>query len=186
VSWGAGSKEIFLTAPANIFDSGLLWEYEVTGAAETSIDTGSILDINTHKSYRIEIDWYNSSGTSYAARLFVNGDTTVTNYDSQYLYANHTTITGARENNANLLSALNGHSISAVIHVGMVAGSGSNNYARITNSGAPASAGSSIDLLLRTVAYRTSITNITQLTFSPTGASAIGVGTKIRIYRGDR
>jgi hypothetical protein len=163
----------------------LLVETEVTGSAVTSIDlTG--LDIATHKSYRIEVDWYNSSGSTATARLFVNGDTTVTNYDAQYLLTSATTVTGARENNANIVSLVNDHSISAVIHVGMVAGSGSNNYARITNFGYPDRVGTVIDLLLRTVAYRTSITNITQLTLSSSVAGALGVGTKVRIYRGDK
>jgi hypothetical protein len=185
VSWGAGSKEIFLTAPANIFDSGLLWEYEVTGAAETSIDTGSILDINTHKSYRIEIDWYNPTGTGSNLSCFANGDTTAANYRSQLFQISGSTPTGSLTSSATITTANSGVSNAVTVDIRLVP-SGADNFMHAFTNAGNVTSGTSVIIQMRHMNHIASQSNITQLTFTASTASSLGIGSKIRIYRGDR
>lgn len=156
---------------------GLLAEYEVTGSARTSIDFSG-LDINTHKSYRIEIELYVASGAP-AIYCFVNNDTVLTNYYFQIWGGNAAAFTGARANNPTIQS------------IG-IAGNHTCNLTCIRSNGTPTFTGIYSSQLGTTpigysvLMYKTStVTNITQLTFTSSVASAIGIGSKIRIYRGD-
>jgi hypothetical protein len=184
VSWGAGEKEIFLTAPANIFDSGLLWEYEVTGAAESSIDTGAILDINTHRSYRIEVEVYNPTGTPANLACLVNGDTTTTNYHIEFFNANSTTLGGGRAN----INSIGNTPAAASTYITCSLTLSQQGVGRNPRFLAHECRNLGASVLLGSIAMTHNVaqSNITQLTFSPNVASSLGVGTKIRIYRGDR
>lgn len=156
---------------------GLLAEYEVTGSARTSIDFSG-LDINTHKSYRIEIELYVAS-VAPAIYCFVNNDTTITNYYFQIWGGNAAAFTGARANNPTVQS------------IG-IAGNHACNLNCVRSNGTPIFTGIYSSQLGTTLIgynvlmYKTStVTNITQLTFTSSVTNAIGIGSKIRIYRGD-
>ena len=157
---------------------GLLAEYTVSGSAVTSIDFSG-LDINTHKSYRVEIELINATASGGALYCFVNGDTTLTNYWSQYFYANSTSVTSARQNNPQISTLIASSIASVQLSIEKV-----NGYTRITSSD-NFNTSSSIAYEIFSSTKTATVTNITQLTFTSSVASSIGVGSKIRIYRGD-
>ena len=156
--------------------SSLLAEYTVTGSAVTSIDFSG-LDINTHKSYRIEAILPASSAQAIV-RMFVNNNTTMTNYYTQRTYY---------ESSASGTTALQeprfSESVSptqAQITTGTVSRSSDslmlfNTHCGYGNGGFIIGSGRS------TVTFA----NITQLTFVANAANGFGVGSTIRIYRGD-
>lgn len=157
----------------------LLAEYEVTGSAVTSIDFSG-LDINTHKSYRVEMELVNATASLANIYSFINGDTTLTNYYSQYAYANGTGLSGSRVNTPQLTQMTASQSSS--LYVCNI--TRSNGYPFLHTVGSFNDA-STIQTLQNITKKTATVTNITQLTFTASVASSIGVGSKIRIYRGD-
>jgi hypothetical protein len=156
----------------------ILAEYVVTGSAVTSIDfTG--LDINTHKNYRIVVNLINADAGDRDIFCYVNGDTTNTNYYSQEFVANSTSISGSRAN-APYLSTMIASDRSTGESLVVL----SDSLAFIKHDGSYSS-GSGIQRRSRVIGKTTTDTNITQLTFTASSASAIAVGSKIQIYRGD-
>ncbi len=156
----------------------LLFEYEVVGAAQTEIDVTG-LDINAHKSYRVEIDAI--AALDSIVYLFINNDTVLANYNSQYLHADGTSLSGGRgalpealamdaggENLVSLLVSKNGNNETSVV----------SNETRNNSS--------AIKVTRRGIGYPIAVANITQLTITSATANALGIGTKIRIYRGDK
>lgn len=155
---------------------GLLAEYTVSGSAVTSIDFSG-LDINTHKSYRVEIEMVTMSAC--VLYCFVNADTTVTNYYTQTSGGGATAWSGGRYNTpATITASATGN------HIG--------NFSVERVNGVPNFVGIGSSQLGTTPVFynfftlkTATVANITQLTFTSSVASAIGVGSKIRIYRGD-
>ena len=156
---------------------GLLAEYEVTGSARTSIDFSG-LDINTHKSYRVEIELI-ASGASGDVYMFVNGDTVLTNYYSQFVGGSATVFSGGRYNTPALQTVNVAGSHYCYIEVGKI-----NNLMRYFARGT--SQLGTTPVFYNVMGLKTAtVTNITQLTFTSVTASGFGIGSKIRIYRGD-
>ncbi|WP_067176968.1 hypothetical protein [Sulfurospirillum sp. UCH001] len=160
-------------------NKALLAEYVVTGSAVTSIDfTG--LDINTHKSYRVEISIANATANSSGLYCFINGDTNLTNYYRELVQFDGTTIGANRANNPQIITLQPSSSLSLTSNVQR----GDNGYARAINFG-NSSNGSSILKEDSTLVKTATVSNITQLTFTTSVVNAIAIGSKIRIYRGD-
>jgi len=157
----------------------LLAEHEVTGSSVTSVDFSG-LDITAHNSYRIEIDAVNPQASAADYYLFINGDTTTTNYYSQLMSANGTTFAGARTNFPACMIPLASGTATTTIFLSMD-GSG---YPRAISNCSSYSP-SAIRGLFYSIAKTATVTNITQITITASVASAIGVGSKLRIYRGD-
>lgn len=157
--------------------SKLLAEYEVTGSAVTSIDFSG-LDINTHKSYRVEIDILNATGSNSDVSLFVNNDTTQTNYYTQVFGASATTVSAARYNSNIAISLLASTRNCMTCFVSIISG-----YYKTRTLFTRGEA--SIESHTNVISKTSSITNITQLTLVSSIAKAIGIGSKVRIYRGD-
>lgn len=160
----------------------ILAEYTVTGSAVTSIDfTG--LDINLHKSYRIELELINATASLVLFYMFVNGDTTNTNYWSNYSARDHSTtgssVLGVSINNAQVGSIIASSNSMFTINLSNVNGEPNANFIGKRNATITPSFNVGIMSKIATVA------NITQLTFKASVASSIGIGSKIRIYRGD-
>lgn len=156
---------------------GLLAEYTVTGSAVTSIDFSG-LDINSHKSYRIELDIL---GVTPGANIymFVNGDTTTTNYYMQSVVFNGTGLSGDRHNQPRIGNI--GANMSSKFNVNLSIINGKAVYNSISNY----RDGSTIEGFMSFGAKVATVTNIAQLTFVAGTANTINVGSKIRIYRGD-
>ena len=160
------------------FEGALLAEQIVTGSAVTSIDfTG--LDINTHKSYRVEVEHINALGSTSNISAYINGDTTDTNYNSQSLTVAIGVITANRQNNARIAGTLSTSTGNYKVNVML-----SNSRARLISNGMN---GDSTTLRQdnRDVRKNTTDGNITQITFTGSVALSFGVGSTIRIYRGN-
>ena len=158
--------------------SRLLAEYEVTGAAVTQIDfTG--LDINSHKSYMVDIECKNQFALVSSIYMLINGDMTITNYWNNLLYAT-TNASSGRTNNPTIASMQPSSPGAAKVSIFRDI---DGNVRAISNAieGAP----SILNVLHFSYAKIASVTNITRLTFASAVANAIGIGSKIRIYRGD-
>lgn len=154
---------------------GLLAEFEVTGSPVTSINFSG-LDINTHKSYRVEIDNV-SNGASYIA-LFVNGDNTQTNYYTQQIFTTSATVSGTNSNASRFgyqAAEDNLATVSATIHKGA-------NGLVTFESLCSCDRNESACFFGRKTG---TVANVTQLTFTHALTNGFGVGSKIRIYRGD-
>lgn len=155
----------------------LLAEYIVTGSAVTSIDFSG-LDINTHKSYRVEIELVNPTATAFSLQCFVNNDTTLTNYRSVSLVCSGTTATVSSVSDARLVVVDSSVIASTVSFISLV-----NGYAKSNSVSSRGTNSQSTHQI--TATKTTTVSNITQLTLTSSIASTIGVGSKIRIYRGD-
>jgi len=155
--------------------SSLLFEY-VVSANCTSVDIPN-LDINTHKSYRIELDFVSLANTSLY--LFVNNNLTLSNYYGGR-FQSSTAVSGTQYNYPQATYGyLNGYA-KCDIDIGLVASKVFCLSACSTFS-SPTSSVPSINTFFTSF----SVSNLTQLTFVASVANSIGIGSKIRIYRGD-
>ena len=158
--------------------SNLLVEYTVAGSAVTSIDfTG--LDINTHKSYHIEFSFINATAGAVYCSLYVNNDTTDANYYVQYINSSNTTLASARSNNAGVINVAASKSSFMAGTIGLTNGL----FGAILETIRDLT--STIQIKKAVVCNTSSLANITRLTLTASAASAIGVGSTVRIYRGD-
>lgn len=171
------AKADLLYAPIG-YGNSLLAEYVVTGSAVTSINFSG-LDINTHKSYRIEVELLNATASSATISCFVNNDTSGGNYYTQELNVSGSSVVGARTNAAYICALDASSFVSATQFV-----SRTNGYAGIKSFVSRLS-GTSLTRDDYYMVKSATVTNITQLTFVSSVASSIGIGSKIRIYRGD-
>lgn len=158
--------------------NSLLAEYIVTGSAVTSIDFSG-LDINTHKSYRIEVIANNATATHSNLYMFINDDTTITNYYFQYVGGNGTTAYASRGNYPTIAWLDASNKLSCIMTLILV-----NSYP-VTAQYTVDNIGSSLRTFSHAICKTSTVANITQLTFTASVASAIGVGSTIRIYRGE-
>lgn len=168
----------FVQGEGFLKNKALLAEYVVSGSAVTSIDFSG-LDINTHKSYIVELEIINPTGSTADISLFVNADTTQTNYYSQIFFAQGTTSSASISNASKLMTSRSSGSENSVVFIQKV-----NNYLKAMANGIGLN-GSSMYWQTQSITKTAQITNITQLTFTSSIAGSIGVGSKIRIYRGD-
>lgn len=159
---------------------GLLYETVVTGAAQTSITIPS-LDIVTHKDYRIEIEVFNPTASAVTLKLYTNGDVTAANYAAQSVLSSSTTTTSAATADA-LIGYVDASSRS-LTNANLSLSTDS--YYRWT---ALCSRGSMTLPTLSTISgiKKATITNLTSLTLTASVASSIGIGSRIRIFRGDQ
>ena len=179
---GSISTSTGVTVPSLVVNSknvasNLLAEYTVTGSAVTSIDFSG-LDINTHKSYKVEV--YGFSTSACILYCFVNGNANPAAYYTQSIVGSATTVSSERSNNP-YFCYLYGNDIFCA--VGVVTKNVVNGNARILST-CIESGDLYIRQSLRTISGPAN-TNITQLTFTASVANSIGVGSTIRLYRGD-
>ena len=73
-----------------------IFDHTVTSTAVTTVATGSILDGNAHKIYRINYRWHGVLNAINFLLVQYNGDGTAANYTRQVLVANGTTLSGGR------------------------------------------------------------------------------------------
>jgi len=173
---GTNTTQLATTAFAN----SLVAEYLVAGTAVTSIDFSG-LDINANASYRFEIDLYNPTVSTTSVYCFINGDTTITDYYSQLLQGFASTANAGNVNNPAIMACSAGQSAQAT---GSVSATLNNTKPRIM-SWATSAETTSLITQFYSVVKTAAVANITQLTFTTSIALAFGVGTRIRIYRGN-
>ncbi|MEW5832136.1 MAG: hypothetical protein AB1763_04800 [Campylobacterota bacterium] len=154
----------------------LLVEYTVTGAAVTSIDISG-LDINTHKSYRVEFESPLSPVSSAYLYVFFNNVNTLTHYYCQRTNSSGGAISTATYNSPNIGGLSNTAPILASLDIRLANGF-VNWFAKTKNSNI------SFDMSAGWMTAST-VQNVTSISLASGVAGAIPVGAKIRIYRGD-
>lgn len=162
----------------NVSSPTLFKEYTVP--SNTTSFTIDGLDINTHKSYRIEAEIINGTATNDVyISYYVNGNTTSSNYYSSSMSRNNQTDGGGLGNHAiiqslaqNNIAQLSG-TIQNVGGLYVLRASSSKNY------------GGNLVIDNVVCVSTGSVGNITSLTISSSVTNAIKEGTKVRIYRGD-
>lgn len=167
------------TVPSGGFNA-VLADYTVTSAAVTSIDfTG--LDINAHGgSYEIELRLINATATPTDLALFTNGDTVNANYYYQLL-TNSGGVVSAGQAAAPYVGYINA-SNSTQIYLNIALNNGKSHTTFTTNRGVGTTSPTNWN---GSVTKLASVTNITQLTFTASVASSIGIGSRIIIRRKD-
>lgn len=151
-------------------------EAEVTGAAATTL-TVSGLDLNAAERYFIEIEVLGASGTPTLA-LTYNADTTATNYDVQVHESAAASSASARANNGVLLTTLTTDSTSIEGWLRISAENTPRFMYRYSSGDTTAvKSGSGVHT------WRTASTNITSLTLTSSVSSALGIGSRIKIWK---
>lgn len=152
-----------------------LLEYIVPSACSSVGFSG--LDLSLHKSYSIELLLKNPSGVVGNINMYINGDSVATNYYSIVTNFSGTSTT----NNFPLVSVVDINSESyCLLNFSLISGRllfNSRFIRRYSDTSAINQACSGFK--------RSLITNLTELTFASNVLNSIGVGSIIRIYRGD-
>lgn len=159
-------------------------EYELladitVSSATTQVDiTG--LNIGKDEEIVLIADVYNPTASGTPLSILVNGNYTVTNYYTQYISVNGTSVTAGRENNANLQYHDPVRKLLAIAKI------------KLTNSGYfvwQSDANRAYDLgsqLFYVPIYGTStftLSSITSLRISVGVANAIGIGSRFQLYK---
>jgi len=151
-------------------------ETTVTGTAVTTISiTG--LDLDAAKAYLLLLRFTNptTSDTGYA--MYLNADTTGTNYWRQYMWASGTSIAGNRVNDATFSSASAGEeSIVWAVMARDPAG-----YVKVLTNTALRDP-SAVWILFQGWTWTTTA-NVTQIDITASVTGAIGIGSRVIIFK---
>jgi len=150
-------------------------EVDVTSAVTSITVTG--LDINTHKFYLIIFMVKNPTAGGVWYHLCVEGDTTLTNYYSQYAYWSGTGGGAGRSNDACISSEYAGDEGGVLI---LVARSPSG-YPHAWSFRAQR-VGANVSIELYHACKTAAVTNITRIDIVASAAGGIGAGSKLIIY----
>ena len=183
---GTQGRWFYATDTNNIYyDDGSNWNLLNFKTKETDIYTtcASVaitgLDFNTYKKIQVYGLIYNPSANNETISLCVNGDTTVTNYYCESAYANGTTISGNRFNDARCCEIDAGK----CAFFNAIVGYDYNNVFRaITKHGR--NDPTNIKLNTYVIAGSSNVTNITELDLVSDQSDSIGAGSKIYIKQG--
>ena len=159
--------------------SSLIYDSTVTGSAVTSIVIPA-LDIVLHKSYRIELEILNSTATAFSLFLYSNTNLTASNYSTEVINTAGTTNTASTVAN----STIGYCDISSNSFIVMTLSLLSGGFIRWLSQ---CSRGSKVLSSLASLSglNKIAVTNLTALTLTSSVANSIGIGSRIRIYRGD-
>lgn len=168
------------TAPdiaAGVVGQELVTDTTLTATAQ-QIDITSV-DLEAEGVYLVLLTWKQTAlaGTS-SCSLYYNSDTTATNYYTQKFLANHTTISGARGNDAILGQCDQNHDTVFVIWIGKAVGEEAQASCYAHQGLAPAS----IQLTVKLHKW-TSSNNVTTISLKTGGADEFGIGTRIQVFR---
>lgn len=175
-SQGAGADPVWAAAAGGAGAMTFVGEATVTGAAATTL-TLSGLDLATDGSYYVEMALSNATGSTSTLSLFFNADTTATNYYKQYLAAGATTVSALRANDANVSFMEASETCTGNITINNDF-DGKPRAMATTMSAAPAS----ITLRHHAVVWN-SVTNVTSMTISSSVASALDIGSYIKVFK---
>lgn len=175
-SQGAGGTTKTITV-ANLGGMSLVGTASVAGAAATTLAISG-LDLDADGRYFIEYSLKNATGSAAEIRLFFNSDTTTTNYDSQVGLINGATFSGGRNNSARFIDlsaslAAQGHGYISKDFDGRPRSEIMGSYESTTT----------FKLWWAATMWRTAGTNVTGITLSSTVASALAIGSVIRVWK---
>lgn len=155
--------------------------FETTLQAAASVVTIQGLDSKAHGGYRIEFEILGST-TSAQLAMYINNNTTSTNYYSQYLYATGASMVAARTNTANVANTSTGTAFTTGIidiHAPINDGTGwIHRWGSRTNRGGSAA----IESVTYEVAPNFYADNITRIDFSISAGTMLA-GSNFRVFR---
>jgi hypothetical protein len=157
----------------------LLWDYSVSGAAITSIDTfidGSLtLDGNTDHDYNFQFDYIYATTSTVQITLYINNDTTAAHYGG---------IDGLGNviSDAIIVNALSNTSPYGATIIGTVERRG-DGFCVVSYSGYLVSAAVKYKVSSGFFIKTTTETNITRLKFNSNVASSMAIGTRVQIWK---
>jgi hypothetical protein len=149
----------------------------VAGAAVTTISfTG--LNLDTDKMYFIVLNIKNAGAGNRVLSMYMNADTTATNYYVQWLDANGAGVASGRANDARIMDVIASTDSVGFIFMTKLA-------SRIPRSicDAMVDVPASCQQLKYAHIRKTDTSNVTQIDFTISSASQIDIGSRISIYR---
>jgi hypothetical protein len=156
-----------------------VFDFTVTGAAVTTIDTGAILDGLTHGGYRFEIELQNPAGGGATWRAWFNGDTTAADYAYESISTNGSVVSTV----AGADSILMGTGLLASTRT-VFSGSllfGTDGIIRMHGLGTGNASRDGYFRVQRVLAAPE--TNLTSFRIDSAPASRIDVGSRVRLWR---
>lgn len=140
------------------------------------------LNINKDSEYLIICDCINATASNYNLSPYINGDVVTTDYYSQELNANTTTLTAARTNDARLARVSGTGSVPRALFIASIKLSNSGHL--MCKSHGIRDYGAASPYFDDYYVYSTfTVTSITQLTLTSDVASAIGSGSRFTLYK---
>ena len=150
----------------------------IVDTATTTIDiTG--LNIGKDEEVVLVSNIYNPTASSSVYRMFVNGNTTLTNYYHQYLNVDSAAVSSTRTNATEFSFLQASNSSSPVSKIKLT----NNGYFVVQTSDTRRIGTASIILHNDCITSTFTLTSITQLTLKATVANAIGVGSRFQLYK---
>ncbi len=151
----------------------------VAGAAATTL-TMSALDLDADTSYLVQIVLSNATASFSTISLYYNSDTTATNYDSVVAIFRGATLTGARANTGRFIDLTGNRDAAGFARI-------SKDFPEKVN--ARFDGRNDITTLMEghsnTHMWRTAATNVTGITLSSSVASALAIGSFMRVWKLD-
>lgn len=130
---------------------------------------GDFYVLELQKDSSVSSDWY----------LYVNGNTVATNYFTQYLFVNGTSVSAARTNNSNVIYSDSGSSSMAVVYCTMT----STGYFGFTSYHGRNAGGLTPQLQNYAGGSTFTIPKIFSLSVVSPTAGAIGPGSRIKLFK---
>ncbi|RLE76539.1 MAG: hypothetical protein DRJ44_03890 [Thermoprotei archaeon] len=149
--------------------------YETTLSSNVTSITITGLDINSDKQYKLIINLKNGAGSGLF-RIYVNNDTTATNYYEQRLLANDTTVTANRINDC----YIDGVTVEAYVEIDIIRTNDGYILMFVKNS---LNRGSSVYTGVRAISTAGTHTNLTQIDLVGSTSGLFGAGTRIMLFK---
>lgn len=148
----------------------------VTGSAATSLSVSG-LDLAADGHYIMLLNVKNATGSSMSVSMFLNADTTATNYYTQFFGASGSGASAARNNNAVIFSVAANERASVKID----ASRDLDGYPRVI-AYVNRYISSALELTINAT-IRNNTANVTSLAFTSSVANSLAVGTYVQIYK---
>lgn len=186
-------RDLVATAPSDgqvvMWDDGnSQWEPATPGGYtvvhDEALTAGALyiditgLDVNAHGFYDLFIILEGDAGDSLNVNLYINGDTTTTNYYNQYLRASGSVRTSARGNAATIMGCSAGESAFGRFDITRDPSS----RARASGEYQPNS-GTSMDVFVRNWIFDGTVANITSIRVASANAVEMGIGTRVILLK---
>lgn len=153
---------------------------DTTVSSATNMVTFSGFSLGWNEEMYIFIEMYNSLAFSDGIELYVNGNTTNTNYYHQSMTINGTSISSQRANNGDIFASWSGVRTEGFIKIKLTNNGFFVAQSETFVSGTGMSTNNSQKKCITSTFV---ITSISSLTFKAQGSNAIGVGSRFQLYK---
>jgi hypothetical protein len=158
--------------------SAILLADITVGTATTNVDISG-LSIGKGDEILLVSDIKNAITNSFVGSIFVNGETTITNYYSQRLLANGTSLSSLRANSSVYTTTTDDASTIAISKIKLT----NNGYIVSQNDNVREYGLNTIMLEARYIASTFTATSITSLRINSNLTNAIGIGSRFQLYK---